>query len=102
MPPRAIRLSHPRPPERVDDSTNSDQTGATVRFWAAARRAAGHAEEPTTATTIAQLRAQLSERDALARIVGMASFLVDGVRAFDETPISVGAIVDVLPPFAGG
>lgn len=86
----------------MDDSTNSGQPAATVRFWAAARRAAGHAEEPTTATTIAQLREQLRARDALARIVDMASFLVDGARAFDETPITPGAIVDVLPPFAGG
>ena len=86
----------------MDDSTTSGEPTATVRFWAAARRAAGHADEPTTATTIAQLRAQLSERDALARIVDMASFLVDGVRAFDETAISPGALVDVLPPFAGG
>lgn len=32
----------------------------------------------------------------------MASFLIDGVRAGDDTLITPGAIVDVLPPFAGG
>ena len=30
------------------------------------------------------------------------AWLVDGVRADDDTLIPAGAIVDVLPPFAGG
>jgi len=51
---------------------------------------------------VAQLRANLAQRAALARIVDMASFLVDGVRAFDDTVIGPGSVVDVLPPFSGG
>jgi sulfur-carrier protein len=35
-------------------------------------------------------------------VLKVASFLVDGVRADDDTVLPPGAIVDVLPPFAGG
>ncbi len=82
----------------------SDQSvaGATIRFWAAARQAAGHGEEISVVTTIGELRAELSQREQLVKIISMASFLVDGVRADDETPITPGSVVDVLPPFAGG
>jgi molybdopterin synthase sulfur carrier subunit len=76
--------------------------GVTVRFWAAARQAAGHAEEATLAPTIGELRSQLSQREGLAKVIAVASFLVDGVRADDDTAIPTTCIVDVLPPFAGG
>jgi molybdopterin synthase sulfur carrier subunit len=76
--------------------------GATVRFWAAARQAAGHGEELCLAATIGELRAELAQRSELSSVIAVASFLVDGVRADSDTPITVGAIVDVLPPFAGG
>ena len=76
--------------------------GATVRFWAAARQAAGHGEELCLAATVGELRDQLAERSELTKVISMASFLVDGVRGDADTPIKSGAIVDVLPPFAGG
>lgn len=75
---------------------------ATVRFWAGARRAAGQAEQPTDATSIAEVRAELSKRPELAAIVEASAFLVDGVQAGDLTVIGAGSVVDVLPPFAGG
>jgi len=75
---------------------------ATVRFWAGARHAAGHPEELTSAVTIRQLRNDLGQRPALAPALAAASFLVDGTRATDDTTIRAGAVVDVLPPFAGG
>jgi molybdopterin synthase sulfur carrier subunit len=78
------------------------QGSATVRFWAGARHAAGHAEEPTEARNVGELRAQLAGRDRLAKIVSVAAFLVDGVQAMDTTSIPTGCVVDVLPPFAGG
>lgn len=73
-----------------------------VRYWAGARRAAGIAEETVEAGTVSDLRAVLAARPALARISEVASFLVDGQQAPDETTLATGAQVDVLPPFAGG
>jgi sulfur-carrier protein len=74
----------------------------TVRFWAGARRAAGHAEESQSAATVGELRELLAVRDELAKICAVASFLVDGQRASDATRLACGSVVDVLPPFAGG
>jgi len=77
----------------------------TVRYFAAARAAAGVPEETSTAPTLAALRAALAEaRGAqLARVLSAASFLVDGLAWRDpDAPLPAGATVDVLPPFAGG
>jgi len=74
----------------------------TVRYWAGAQRAAGRETEPLTADTVGELRAALAARPDLSRIAAVASFLVDGQRADDGTPLPAGAEVDVLPPFAGG
>jgi FMN reductase len=73
-----------------------------VRFWAGARRAAGHESETLFATTVGDVRSQLAEREQLRRICAVASFLVDGQQAGDSSPLREGAEVDVLPPFAGG
>ena len=73
-----------------------------VRFWAGARRAAGHEQEVVAAATVGQLREQLAARPALAGVAAVASFLVDGQQAGETTPLSSGSEVDVLPPFAGG
>ena len=74
----------------------------TVRFWAGARRAAGRAEERVVAPDVRTLRALLSERPALATVVAASSLLVDGVAPAVDAPLHDGAVVDVLPPFAGG
>jgi FMN reductase len=73
-----------------------------VRFWAGAQRAAGHESETVSAQTVGQLRAQLASRPELARVCAVASFLVNGQQAGDDTELPSGAQVDVLPPFAGG
>ena len=74
----------------------------TVRYWAGAQRAAGRETEPLAAGTVGELRALLAARPELRRIATVASYLVDGQRADDATPLPDGAEVDVLPPFAGG
>jgi molybdopterin converting factor small subunit len=74
----------------------------TVRYWAGAQRAAGRESEPLTVGSIGELRALLLARPELARVAAVASFLVDGRQAGDATPLTDGAQVDVLPPFAGG
>lgn len=74
----------------------------TVRYWAGAKRAAGVEKESLTAGTIAELRGLLAARPELAKIADVASFLVDGRQAAENTVLPEGAEVDVLPPFAGG
>jgi molybdopterin converting factor small subunit len=77
----------------------------TVRYFAAARAAAGVAEERADAPTLGALVSGLSATrgDRLATVLGAASFLVDGLAWHDrETALPPGATVDVLPPFAGG
>jgi sulfur-carrier protein len=82
----------------------------TVRYWAAAKHAAGVAEETFTACTLAealsQVRARHSGTPELAAVLARSSFLVDGEQAGNgpagEVRLSEGAVIEVLPPFAGG
>ncbi|HEY1179852.1 MAG TPA: MoaD/ThiS family protein [Phytomonospora sp.] len=75
----------------------------TVRFFAAARAAAGTSETTLAAADLDTLRAALAEKfgGELPRVLSVSSFLVDGVVARGG-PLAEGAVVDVLPPFAGG
>ncbi|MDF3300334.1 MoaD/ThiS family protein [Streptomyces tropicalis] len=80
----------------------------TVRYWAAAKAAAGVAEEPYEADTLAQaLDAVRAEHPGdLARVLLRCSFLIDGdpvgTRGHDTVRLTEGGTVEVLPPFAGG
>jgi len=79
----------------------------TVRFFAAARAAAGNEVETIRirpGTTLAGLVGQLSDRDEnLAKVLKRCSFLCDGVAVRNaEVALSNAQTVDVLPPFAGG
>jgi molybdopterin converting factor small subunit len=87
------------------DTTTTVQV--TVRYFAAARAAAGNEEETIRLrpeTTLAELVADLSARDAeLAKVLQRCSFLCDGVAVRDlEAVLRNAQTVDVLPPFAGG
>lgn len=80
----------------------------TIRYWAAARAAAGTAEEPYDATTLAEALESARERHApqLAEVLDRCSFLVDGQPVGRRDPRAVrlaeAGTVEVLPPFAGG
>jgi molybdopterin synthase sulfur carrier subunit len=82
----------------------------TVRYWAAAKQAAGVAEENLAAGTLAELLTAVVARHpaapALGQVLARSSFLIDGEQAGTRPPGSVtlreGAVVEVLPPFAGG
>lgn len=80
----------------------------TIRYWAAARAAAGVAEESYDATTLAEALAVARARhgDALARVLDRCSYVVDdapvGGRAHSDVLLRDGGSVEVLPPFAGG
>jgi sulfur-carrier protein len=98
----------------------------TLRYWAAAKEAAGFAEEEVSAGTLAEALVaassgkgglggkgsadaldQREERNARLRAVLLrSSFLVDGTPVGTRAPEAVvlgdGSVVEVLPPFAGG
>jgi molybdopterin converting factor small subunit len=54
------------------------------------------------AKTLGDVRGQLAARTELAAIVEASSFLVNGEQAADDVALPSGAVIDVLPPFAGG
>lgn len=80
----------------------------TLRYWAAARAAAGVAEEQTPASTLAEalLLARAARDERFGQVLGLCSFVVDGDpvggRDHAEVRLVEGGLVDVLPPFAGG
>jgi molybdopterin synthase sulfur carrier subunit len=85
----------------------------TLRYWAAAKEAAGVAEQIVTADTLA---AALTLAPAalpgprppgrLEAVLARSSFLIDGApvgqRAADTVQLANGNVIEVLPPFAGG
>lgn len=78
----------------------------TVRYFAAAADAAGRDEESvdtSSAGTLEALRSTLGDRygEPMRKVLRSGSFLVDGVVRRDNGEVR-GAVVDVLPPFAGG
>jgi molybdopterin converting factor small subunit len=86
-----------------------------VRYFAAARAAAGVEEEgfdlPPGATVADLLEAVLAVERAeppsgtppLQRILSRSSYLLNEVAVRDRTAVlNPGDVVDVLPPFAGG
>jgi molybdopterin synthase sulfur carrier subunit len=80
----------------------------TIRYWAAAREAAGLAEEPYDAPNLAAAldTARALHGDTLAKVLQRCSYVVDdapvGTRDHAVIDLSDGGTVEVLPPFAGG
>lgn len=82
----------------------------TIRYWAAAKDAAGMPEESVEAATLGDaLNAVAAGRqpdDRLATVLARSSFLVDadpvGRAAKESVALRDGAVIEVLPPFAGG
>jgi sulfur-carrier protein len=82
----------------------------TIRYWAAAKAAAGVPEESVEAGTLAAaLAAAVAGRapdDPLHAVLARSSFLVNadpvGRAAKESVALKDGAVVEVLPPFAGG
>ena len=86
----------------------SENVTVTVRYFAAARAAAGVESEavavpagPTVEILLKTVRA--GHGDDLSRVLDRCSFLLDEVAVRDrDVVLADGAVVDVLPPFAGG
>jgi sulfur-carrier protein len=82
----------------------------TIRYWAAARAAAGTAEERlpgfTLADVLAAARDARPDSDRLGQVLAVCAFLVGdvpvGTRDPRDVPLTTGDVVEVLPPFAGG
>jgi sulfur-carrier protein len=87
----------------------------TLRYWAAAKEAAGIDEEMITAGTLAEALAAArgkaeqggpAQEARLRAILARSSFLIDGLpvgtRAPETVELSDAAVIEVLPPFAGG
>jgi molybdopterin synthase sulfur carrier subunit len=82
----------------------------TIRYWAAAKEAAGMAEESVDAATLRDaLNAAVAGRkpgNRLATVIARSSFLVNadpvGRKAAESIVLAEGAVIEVLPPFAGG
>jgi molybdopterin synthase sulfur carrier subunit len=89
-----------------------DEAGTlvTLRYWAAAKQAAGTAEESFVAGSLAALLVAAvhahPDDGVFARVLQRCSFLVDGgpvgTRTHAEVELPAGAVVEALPPFAGG
>jgi sulfur-carrier protein len=81
-----------------------------IRYWAAAKEAAGVQEESVEAVTLDDLLntvvASRKPDGRLADVLARSSFLVNadpvGRKAKPSILLDDGAVVEVLPPFAGG
>jgi molybdopterin converting factor small subunit len=88
--------------------STSTTTRVTVRYFAAARAAAGTEAEPVELPadgTVEDLLAAIRHRHGaeLARVLERCTFLLDEVAVRNRsTRLSDQATLDVLPPFAGG
>jgi molybdopterin converting factor small subunit len=79
----------------------------TVRYFAAARSAAGFDDEivgVAAGTTVGALVHRLGERNReLAKVLSRCSYLCDGIAVRDlGMTLRDAQTIDVLPPFAGG
>ena len=86
-------------------------SSVTIRYFAGARTAAGTDTEvlpmPSAGPcTVDDVLRSLSRRHGpeLAKVLAACSFLLDetAVRSREAVVPSSGAVLDVLPPFAGG
>jgi molybdopterin synthase sulfur carrier subunit len=88
--------------------TTMTTTTITVRYFAAARAAAGvevdKVQVSSAATTNDLLDAIRAEHGPeLARVLQRCSYLLDEVAVRDRNaPLADASTLDVLPPFAGG
>ena len=75
----------------------------TVRFWAGVKEAAGQAELRVEGDTVAIVRDAIAAAcPAIAEQLPSCRFAVNDEFVPDETVITDGATVDVIPPVSGG
>ena len=82
----------------------------TVRYWAAARAAAGRESDQVAAATVAEalqaVRRLRPDNRRFADVLAVCSVLVGSTPVSSHDPAAVslseGDVVELLPPFAGG
>lgn len=82
----------------------------TVRYWAAAKAAAGRPEDTVSAETVADVIAAVrrlhADNGRFLQVLAISSLLIGasplGNRDPAEVRIGADDVVEVLPPFAGG
>jgi sulfur-carrier protein len=78
-------------------------TDVTIRYWASARAAAGCDSDRFTAHLVGEvLAAAEAAHTGLGVVLEVSTILLDGRPVTASQPVSEGAILEVLPPFAGG
>jgi molybdopterin converting factor small subunit len=92
--------------------TGPEASSVTVRYWAAARAAAGVETDrldvtgPVSLAEVTQQVLALHRGSRLESVIGVCSVLVGDQPAGTRDPAQVmvepGATVEFLPPFAGG
>ncbi|MHA6621839.1 MoaD/ThiS family protein [Pseudonocardia sp. DLS-67] len=86
--------------------TTATTSTLTVRYFAAARAAAGvETESFELSGTVDDAIRAIRERHGaeLGRVLDRCSFLLDEIAVRDRSAVvPAGAAIDVLPPFAGG
>ena len=82
----------------------ADAATVTVRYWAGARAAAGvDSDRVSGCATVGDAVAAVTRlRPALEPVTAVSSLLLEGVPAGRDAVLPAGAVVEVLPPFAGG
>lgn len=75
----------------------------TIRYWASARAAAGCDSETLTGHCVGDvLTAAAAAHTGLGLVLAVSAILRDGRPVNASEPLGQGAILEVLPPFAGG
>lgn len=88
-------------------TTTAGAVTVLVRYFAGAAAAAGREEERLqvpAGSTVADALARVTAAGGpdLARVVAASSFLLQATAARPGDLLPDGAVLDVLPPFAGG
>lgn len=92
----------------TEDVQNANDV--TVRYWAAARAAAGVESETVVASTLADVLTEITrrhrDRDRFSDVIATCSILHGEIPVGSREPADVvmraGDSIEFLPPFAGG
>ena len=79
------------------------KVNVTIRYWASARAVAGCDSGDFAGHIVGDvLAAAAAAHTGLSVVLGVSTILLDGRAATAAEPLSQGATLEVLPPFAGG
>ena len=92
------------------DQARASAPRVRVRYWAAAKAAAGVPGDTVAGRSVAEVLDAVRERHRddprFDKVLSVCSFLLSeaplGTRDLSDVPVADGDTLDVLPPFAGG